>query len=64
MYKVIRYFTDLQDDDYIYREGDTYPRKGLKPTADRINELASDRNKRGLPLIKKAVEKPVRTKKK
>ena len=63
MYKVIRYFTDLQDDDYIYREGDTYPRKGLKPTADRINELASDKNKRGLPLIKKAVEKSKRNKK-
>lgn len=64
MYKVIRYFTDLQDDDYIYREGDTYPRKGLKPTADRINELASEKNKRGLPLIKKAVEKTVKPKKK
>lgn len=63
MYKVIRYFTDLQDDDYIYREGDTYPRKGLKPTADRINELASDKNKRGLPLIKKEIEKSKRNKK-
>lgn len=63
MYKVIRYFTDLQDDDYIYREGDTYPRKGLKPTADRINELASDKNKRGLPLIKKEIEKNKRNKK-
>ena len=64
MYKVIRYFTDLQDDDYIYREGDTYPRKGLKPTADRIDELASNRNKRGLPLIKKTVKKSARTKEK
>jgi hypothetical protein len=48
----------------VYNVGDTYPRKGLEPTADRIDELASNRNKRGLTLMKKAVEKPVRTKKK
>lgn len=57
MYKVIRYFTDLQDDEYIYREGDTYPRNGLKPTAERIVELSTNRNLQGVPLIK--VEEPV-----
>jgi hypothetical protein len=64
MYTVLVRFADLQDNGFVYNVGDTYPRKGLEPTADRINELASDRNKRGLPLIKKAVEKTVRTKKK
>lgn len=64
MYTVLVRFADLQDNGYVYNAGDTYPRKGLKPTADRINELASKRNKRGLPLIKKAAEKTVRTKKK
>lgn len=64
MYTVLVRFADLQDNGFVYNVGDTYPRKGLEPTADRIDELASNRNKRGLTLIKKAVEKPVRTKKK
>lgn len=55
MYKVIVYFEDLQDKNHQYNEGDTYPRKGLKPTAKRIEELATDKNIRGIPLIK-AVE--------
>ena len=63
MYTVLVRFADLQDNDYVYNVGDTYPRKGLEPTADRINELASDRNKRGLTLIKKATEKSKRNKK-
>lgn len=58
MYKVIRYFTDLQDDEYIYREGDTYPREGLTPTTERIVELSTNRNLQGVPLIKE-VEEPV-----
>ena len=60
MYKVIRYFTDLQDDEYLYREGDTYPRNGLKPepTKERIVELSTNRNLQGVPLIKE-VEEPV-----
>lgn len=64
MYTVLVRFADLQDNGFVYNAGDTYPRKGLEPTADRINELASDRNKRGLTLIKKAVEKTVKPKKK
>ena len=30
MYRVIEYFTDLQDDDHEYRTGDIFPREGLK----------------------------------
>lgn len=63
MYTTLVRFADLQDNGFVYNAGDTYPRKGLEPTADRIDELASDRNKRGLALIKKAVEKSKRNKK-
>ena len=52
MYKVIVYFEDLQDKNHPYKVGDTYPRKGLKPSAERINELATNKNIRGIPLIK------------
>lgn len=52
MYKVLVYFEDLQDKGRPYNVGDIYPRKGLKPTADRIEELASGKNLRGIPLIK------------
>lgn len=50
-YKVICAFKDLKDNDYIYNENDPYPREGLKVSKKRINELASDKNKRGKPLI-------------
>jgi hypothetical protein len=50
-YRVIKYFTDLQDDEYPYNAGDTFPRKGMTVTADRIKELSSTANKRGVALI-------------
>lgn len=28
MYRVIKYFTDLHDNEYEYHVGDTFPRKG------------------------------------
>lgn len=51
MYKVIKYFTDLQDDNHPYNVGDDYPREGLEVTKERIAELSSSNNKRGEPLI-------------
>ena len=51
-YTVIRKFRDLQDGNYLYSEGDTYPRKGVAPDKERLNELKSDKNKIGKPLIK------------
>lgn len=51
MYKVIKLFHDLQDKNHEYREGDTYPRAGLKPSKKRIEELAGTENKRGCALI-------------
>lgn len=57
MYEVIRYFEDLLDNSYPYEVGDTYPRVGLSPTQERIQELASDKNKQHTVLIK-AVDAP------
>ena len=57
MYKVIKHFVDLQDNNYKYDIGDTYPRKGLNVLQSRINELASDKNKQKTPLIEEIPEK-------
>ena len=51
MYKVIKHFVDLQDNNHKYDVGDTYPRKGLNVLQSRINELASSKNKQKTPLI-------------
>lgn len=51
MYKVIKFFTDLQDNGHAYHEGDPFPREGLKVSSNRIEELSGDKNKRGIPLI-------------
>ena len=51
MYKVIKHFTDLQDNNFAYDVGDEYPRKGVSVLQSRINELASNKNRRGEPLI-------------
>ena len=56
-YKVIKYFTDLQDNNHPYNEDDVFPRKGLKVTDERLAELASVNNKRGEILIEKVEEK-------
>lgn len=56
MYKVIKYFTDLHDADHEYHSGDTFPRKGVKVTNARLEELAGEKNKQGVPLIEKVEE--------
>ena len=53
MYKVISRFKDLKDNEKVYEVGDKYPRRGYKPTQKRIDELASEKNKLGYPLIEK-----------
>ena len=53
MYKAIIAFTDLQDANHIYHTGDTYPRDGLDPSQERIDELSGSANKVGCPLIAK-----------
>ena len=57
MYRVIKYFTDVQDHNYAYHVGDEYPHEGVNVSQSRINELASKNNRQGTPLIEK-VEEP------
>jgi hypothetical protein len=74
MFKVVKLFTDLQDDNFKYEVGDEYPRLGLKPSLARIEELKGSDNKQGTPLIVEVTdetlvaepseeEKPKRTRK-
>ena len=44
-------FIDLQDEEYKYKAGDTYPREGYTPSEDRINELVTASNRQGRELI-------------
>ena len=57
MYKVIKHFTDMQDNNFAYNVGDEYPRKGASVLQSRINELAGSKNRQGVPLIEE-VEEP------
>lgn len=47
MYRVIKYFTDLHDNEYEYHVGDTFPRKGIKVTKERLTELSTKENLQG-----------------
>lgn len=63
MYKVIKMFTDLQDDNFLYKEGDIFPRKGFKVLPGRIKELSTTANRRGEALIKEVEDEPKTIKK-
>jgi hypothetical protein len=56
MYKVINFFTDLQDFNHPYKVGDVFPRQGMNVSEERLKELAGSRNKQGKPLIEKIEE--------
>ena len=49
-YIVVKKFTD-KDDKHIYAVGDRYPYRGFAKK-ERLEELSSKNNKRGIPLIK------------
>lgn len=51
MYKVIKHFIDLHDNDHSYNEGDIFPREGVDVSEERIRELAGSDNKQHTPLI-------------
>ena len=53
MYKVIKAFTDLHDEDYPYSVGDSFPRVGINVTEKRLKELSGCENK---PLIEKVAD--------
>lgn len=59
-YTVIRDFTDLQDNNFKYRVGDEFPRPGMKVSDERIDELSTTKNRKGLPMIEEEPkEEPV-----
>ena len=43
-YKVVRYFEDKNDNLRPYYQGDKFPRKGLKVSKERIEELSTNKN--------------------
>jgi len=56
MYRVIKAFTDLQDNNHRYHTGDTFPRDGVKVSKSRLEELLSNRNRRHEPMIEEVAE--------
>lgn len=56
MFRVIKYFTDMQDNNFAYNVGDEYPRKDMSVLPSRIKELASNKNRQGCPLIEEIPE--------
>lgn len=64
MFKVIKQFIDLQDNNHLYKVGDVYPRKGLEPTENRLKELSTSANKQKRPLIKEVENEPKKAVKK
>lgn len=57
MYKVLAYFTDLQDNNHPYDEGDIFPRDGLSVSENRLQELSSTQNRRKIKLIELVEDK-------
>ena len=57
-YKVIKSFSALQDNRYVYSVGAVFPRSGLRVTEDRLKELAGSNNRIGVPLIKEELSVP------
>lgn len=51
MYRVVKFFTDLQDGDHPYHVGEAFPRDGVEVTGERIKELSGQENRQGVPLI-------------
>ena len=51
MYKVLTFFTDLQDDNHPYQPEDIFPRAGLEVSEERLAELSGTNNRRGIVLI-------------
>ena len=58
MYRVIKRFTDLQDGNHLYIEGDIFPRKGVTASETRLQELSTAANRQGVPMIQAVEEDP------
>lgn len=55
-YKVINYFTDLQDDNHEYNVGDDFPRTGKQVSKTRLTELSNASNRQKKALIERVDE--------
>ena len=71
-YRVVRAFSDIQDNYHVYSVGDGFPRAGVVVGEQRINQLATGKNATGKPVIEivedsksveKSEEQPKRTRK-
>lgn len=60
MYKVIRYFTDLQDNNRPYNVGDIFPHTecGYPVTEERLAELSTENNLQKAVLIRAVEDEP------
>ncbi len=54
-YKVIKAFLDLENNNHAYEVGKMFPYAGRFEDQSRLDELSSDNNKQGEPLIEKIV---------
>lgn len=59
MYVAISYFKDMKDNMHSYNPGDIFPREGLSVSEERIEELSTDKNRKGKPVIELVKEKKV-----
>lgn len=59
MYKVIKRFIDLKDNNHAYNVGDEFPHKGMAVSEKRLLELSTDANRRRVPLIEKVEDEIV-----
>ena len=56
MHRVLKYFTDIQDNGFAYHEGDIFPREGITVSKERLKELSSSANRRKMPVIEEVKE--------
>lgn len=52
-YRVVVAFKDLKDNSRPYKVGEVYPRKGFAVSEERLAELSSTKNRRGIVIIAK-----------
>lgn len=55
-YTVMQDFCDLKDGNYVYHVGDIYPHDDARADKNRLEELLSNKNKIGAPLIREEAE--------
>lgn len=60
MWIVKEAFSDVKDNGYVYKVGDTYPREGYEASEDRLRELSSHTNRLGAVLIEKGHTEPIK----